>query len=225
MTPAATAQNPAIRCRILRARQSVGLGVDVCTMTGRAAVSSVATGPLTSSGGERQSRADSVAEGPHSTIADALSCRRVRRGLVLRRRGRRIRLLAHLVYARRASHGGRQAQPAGRVAGTECGRLRAGRSRRARRHASGTECGRGPHDPVSAGGRGTAPAACGEPEDRGSAREMLHARRAADHVHAVPLPHLPDARAHRDHVRVVAGAPHHLYERRSGPGRHRVLDG
>ena len=43
--------------------------------------------------------------------------------------------------------------------------------------------------------------------DRRSAGEVLHARRAAHHVHGVPVPDLPDARSHRDDVRVVAGAP------------------
>ena len=74
-------------------------------------------------------------------------------------------------------------------------------------------------------GGGEAARARREPADRRSAREVLHARRAADHVHAVSLPDLPDARAHRDHVRVVAGAPHDLHQRRAGARGHRVLDG
>ena len=65
------------------------------------------------------------------------------------------------------------------------------------RHAGRPQRRRGRHDSVSAVGAEeaatrTSPSAYTER----SAQQVLHARRAADHVHGVPVPHLPDAPTH-----------------------------
>jgi hypothetical protein len=42
-------------------------------------------------------------------------------------------------------------------------------------------------------------------------------RACPDHVSELPLPDSSNPGAHRDHVRMVAGAPHHLHQRRERP--------
>ncbi len=71
----------------------------------------------------------------------------------------------------------------------------------------------GERDPVSAVGREQQRKNFAERATGRSARALLHARRAADHVPGVSVPDLPDGRSRRHHVRVVAGLSAHLYER------------
>ena len=153
-----------------------------------------------------------------------LSYRRQIRGLLLlvpaRRPAVRARTRDHP-----AAHGGRQAQPAGCLAGAEHRRVRPGGSCRAR-----TACRR-----AAASSRGARFRICRRPRTAAAERRQTSRPRSARASATCPacrgsctcrsLPHLPDARAHRDHVRVVAGASHDLHERRPGSRGHRVLDG
>ena len=113
----------------------------------------------------------------------------------------------------------------GDLAGPQPCRRRSRRSRRAFRPAGRQRRRAGRTDSLSAMGGEEEDREREESPDRRSAGEVLPAGRAAHHVHGVPVPDLPDARPHRDDVRVVAGASHDLHERRAGSGRHRLLDG
>ena len=99
------------------------------------------------------------------------------------------------------------------------------RPQRAERCAGGPGDRRGERDPVPAVGRRAAAGELREPHGVRRAAQLLPARRAAHHVHAVPVPDQPDAGVDGHHVRVQPRLPLDLYGRQRPSRGAGVLDG
>ena len=120
-----------------------------------------------------------------------------------------------------AAHRRRQAKPRRHLAGVQHRGSRSPGSRRALQHAGRAVGCRRRRNPVSALGRREEGRELSKSAEGRSARPVLHARRASDHVSGFPVSDLPDTPGRRHDLRVVAGLSPDLHRRQSAPRRHR----